>query len=48
MSGTSGSEEGSYLRLVEFVPLNSRPRVIKKKRRDKHSEPCANDARVWG
>ena len=29
----SGSEEGSYLRLVDFVSLNARPRVIKKKKR---------------
>jgi len=26
-------EEGSYLRLVDFVSLNSKPRVIKKKKK---------------
>ena len=30
----SSSKEGSYLRLVDFVSLNSRPRVIKKRRRE--------------
>ena len=29
----SSSKEGSYLRLVDFVSLNSRPRVIKKRKR---------------
>jgi len=30
---TSDSEEGSYFRLIDFVSLKSRPRVIKKKKR---------------
>ena len=29
----SSSKEDSYLRLVDFVSLNSRPRVIKKKKK---------------
>ena len=31
------SKEGSYLRLADFVSLNSRPRVIKKKTKKKVS-----------
>ena len=34
----SSSEEGSYVRLVEFVSLNSRPRVIKKKKKGEKPE----------
>ena len=46
----SSSEEGSYSRLVDFVSLNSRPRVIKKKRK-KHlrsrPEPRVVPHRSW-
>ena len=33
----SSSKEGSSLRLVDFVSLNSRPRVIKKRKRSRVS-----------
>ena len=38
----SGSEEGSYLRLVDFVSLISRPRVIKKKEESGGMPPLSN------
>ena len=41
----SSSEEGSYLRLVDFLSLKSRPRVIKKKKK----LPCRRRCRAaWG
>jgi len=34
----SSSKEGSYLRLVDFVSLNSRPRAIRKKKKKAKGE----------
>ena len=38
----SGSEEGLYLRLIDFVSLNSRPRVIKKRTKNIRGLPAAD------
>ena len=44
----SSSKEGSYLRLVDFVSLNSRPRGIKKKKRSRVSPSIQHIPRKKG
>jgi len=44
-----GSKEVSYLRLVDFVSLISRPRVIKKKKKEKRTreEASSRASQLW-